>query len=77
MIGLNHEVYHKAHLPVNPLMQEIVIVAADGCIEWPEGQSYVDPQDQQLQPSKCCHNGILQEEKMPEAHHPLDCKFSW
>jgi len=30
---LLYEVHHDAHLPVHPLMREIVIAASDGCIE--------------------------------------------
>jgi len=54
-----------------------VIAATDGCTGRPEGRQHVNLQDLQLQPSKCQNNGSLQEEKMPQVHHPLDFMSTW
>jgi len=55
---------------------KIVIAAADGCAERPEGRSHVNHQDQWLRLSKCWNNGVLPEKKMPQVHHPLYFKYS-
>jgi len=71
-----HEVLHKAYFWLISHAKNVT-AAADGCAERPEGQLHVDPQDQQLQPSKHQDNGVLHKKKMPHAHKPLFFKVSW